>query len=89
MGKTDIRDAQVVATQYPAVRYQAFDLIEAGPDRIEAMLKELKELFDTGVLQPPPVRTWDVRSAPEAYRFISQARHIGKVVLEHALDPGC
>jgi polyketide synthase 1/15 len=81
MGKTDIRDAQVVATQYPAVRYQAFDLVEAGPDRIQAMLKELKELFDTGVLQPPPVRTWDVRSAPEAYRFISQARHIGKVVL--------
>ena len=81
MGKTDIRDTQVVATQYPAVRYQAFDLVEAGPDRIQAMLKELKELFDTGVLQQPPVRTWDVRCAPEAYRFISQARHIGKVVL--------
>jgi polyketide synthase 1/15 len=45
------------------------------------MLDELKELFDTGVLQRLPVRTWEVRSAVEAYRFISQARHIGKVVL--------
>ena len=81
MGKTDIRDAQVIADQYPAVRYQAFDLVEAGPQRMAAMLDELKELFDTGVLQRLPVRTWEVRSAVEAYRFISQARHIGKVVL--------
>jgi 4-hydroxyphenylalkanoate synthase len=81
MGKTDIRDAQVISTQYPDVRYRAFDLAEAGPQRIEAMLTELTELFDTGVLQPLPVRTWDVRCAVEAYRFISQARHIGKVVL--------
>jgi polyketide synthase 1/15 len=81
MGKTDIRDAQVIATQYPGVHYQAFDLAEAGPQRIEAMLNELKELFDTRVLQRLPVTTWDVRSAVEAYRFMSQARHIGKVVL--------
>jgi polyketide synthase 1/15 len=81
MGKTDIRDAQVIATQYPAVRYRAFDLAEAGPQRIEAMLNELKELFDTRVLQPLPVTTRDVRCAVQAYRFISQARHIGKVIL--------
>ena len=81
MGKTDIRDAQEIAAQYPGVRYQAFDLAEAGPQRIGEMLNELKELFETGVLQRLPVTTWDVRSAVEAYRFISQARHIGKVVL--------
>jgi 4-hydroxyphenylalkanoate synthase len=81
MGKTDIRDAQVIATQYPGVRYQAFDLAEAGPQRTEEMLNELKELFETRVLHRLPVTTWDVRSAVEAYRFISQARHIGKVVL--------
>ena len=81
MGKTDIRDAQAIATQYPGVRYRAFDLAEAGPQRIEAMLGELRELFDTQVLHKLPVTTWDVRCAPQAYRFISQARHIGKVVL--------
>ena len=33
------------------------------------------------MLQPLPVTTFDVRCAPAAYRFVSQARHIGKVVL--------
>uniref|UniRef100_A0A8H2PHT5 KR domain-containing protein n=1 Tax=Mycolicibacterium mucogenicum DSM 44124 TaxID=1226753 RepID=A0A8H2PHT5_MYCMU len=81
MGKTDIRDAEAVAAQYAGVRYQAFDLSEAEPQRMQAMLCELTKLFETERLRPLPVTTWDVRCAPEAYRFISQARHIGKVVL--------
>ena len=38
-------------------------------------------LSDAGVLRPLPVSTWDVRRAPAALRHLSQARHIGKVVL--------
>ncbi|MGW2749294.1 SDR family NAD(P)-dependent oxidoreductase, partial [Streptomyces sp. NPDC001450] len=34
-----------------------------------------------GVLKPLPVTCWDVRRAPEAFRYLSQARHVGKVVL--------
>ncbi len=81
MGKTDIRDAQTIANRYSGVWYRAFDLSEAGPERIAAMLGELSELFDTQVLHRLPVTTWDVRCARQAYRFISQACHIGKVVL--------
>lgn len=81
MGKTDIRDPQVIAQQHPGVVYQAFDLMEAGPDRIEHMLGELVGLFKAEALQRLPVKAWDVRLAPEAYRFLSQARHVGKVVL--------
>jgi polyketide synthase 1/15 len=81
MGKTDIRDAQVIASQYPGVWYRAFDLSEAGPQRMAAMLEQSRELFDTEVLHRLPITTWDVRCAAEAYRFMSQARHIGKVVL--------
>jgi polyketide synthase 1/15 len=81
MGKTDIREAQAIAIRYPGVRYHAFDLAEAGPRRIKAMLGELRELFDSQVLHRLPVTTWDVRCAAQAYRFVSQARHIGKVVL--------
>ncbi|HEX3786028.1 MAG TPA: SDR family NAD(P)-dependent oxidoreductase, partial [Pseudonocardiaceae bacterium] len=33
------------------------------------------------VLDPPSVGAWDVRRVPEVYRFLSQARHVGKVVL--------
>jgi NAD(P)-dependent dehydrogenase (short-subunit alcohol dehydrogenase family)/pimeloyl-ACP methyl ester carboxylesterase/aryl carrier-like protein len=78
MGKRDIR----VAEEVPAgVTYQAFDLIEAGQDRVAQMLVVLLGLFAQGVLVPLPVRTWDVRRAREAFRHMSQARHIGKVVL--------
>ncbi|BBX38566.1 beta-ketoacyl synthase N-terminal-like domain-containing protein [Mycobacterium simiae] len=78
MGKTDLRDP---ATVPEGVRYRAFDLMEAGPDHIASMLSDLVGLFDAGVLTPLPVKVFDVRSASAAYRFVSQARQIGKVVL--------
>ena len=81
MGKTDIRDAGEVAERHPGVAYQAFDLMEAGPERIQQMLQEMVKLFEQGALEPSPITTWDVRRAPEAFRFLSQARHVGKIVL--------
>ena len=81
MGKTDVRDpAQVQAAS--GVSYQAFDLLaDAGPDQVAGMLAELGALFASGVLVPLPAACWDVRQAPEAFRFLAQARHAGKVVL--------
>ncbi len=81
MGKTDIRDPQEVAERHPGVLYRAFDLIEAGPERIQAMLVSLLELFEQGAIELPPIRAWDVRRAAEAFRFMAQARHVGKIVL--------
>ncbi|MEV6829665.1 type I polyketide synthase [Amycolatopsis sp. NPDC051102] len=81
MGKADVRDSSAVAAAHPGVRYQAFDLVEAGPDRIRELFTEVLALFEAGALTPLPVRTWDVRRAPEAFRFVSQAKHVGKVVL--------
>ncbi|MEU5614458.1 type I polyketide synthase [Streptomyces sparsogenes] len=89
MGKTDIRDADEVAAAHPGVRYRAFDLGEAGADRLGAMLTHLAELFTRGALTPLPVTAWDTRQAPRAFRHMSQARHTGKVVLTNprgALD---
>ncbi|GAA5609374.1 type I polyketide synthase [Streptomyces platensis] len=81
MGKADVRDADEIATSYPGVRYRAFDLPEAGPERTREMFTDLLALFDRGVLRPLPLTTWDVRRAPDAFRYISQARQVGKVVL--------
>ncbi|WP_455678816.1 beta-ketoacyl synthase N-terminal-like domain-containing protein, partial [Streptomyces atroolivaceus] len=81
MGKTDIRDADEVAVACPDVRYRAFDLGEAGADRLGEMLTHLAELFARGELAPLPVIAWDTRQVPQAFRHMSQARHIGKVVL--------
>lgn len=81
MGKTDIREADVVAAEHPGLRYRAFDLFESGPDRIAQMLSDLTALFADEVLRPLPVTTFDVRRAPAALRYLSQARHVGKVVM--------
>ncbi|MEU7540086.1 SDR family NAD(P)-dependent oxidoreductase, partial [Streptomyces narbonensis] len=81
MGKTDVRDAEKVAADHPGVGYRAFDLGEAGPERIGEMLAEVVALFESGVLRHLPVTTWDVRRARDAFRHVSQARHTGKVVL--------
>ncbi len=81
MGKTDIRDPRDIDKRWPRAVYRAFDLGEAGPERMQSMLVELLELFRQGVLDHLPLRSWDVRRAPEALRFMAQARHVGKIVL--------
>ncbi|MFE9122398.1 type I polyketide synthase [Streptomyces sp. NPDC007172] len=81
MGKTDLRDPAAVAGAHEGVEYRSFDLAELSPDRIREMLVEVLALFEQGVLELLPVRAWDVRRAPEAFRYLSQARHVGKVVL--------
>ncbi|MBW5482693.1 SDR family NAD(P)-dependent oxidoreductase, partial [Streptomyces bambusae] len=81
LGATDVRDADEVAADHPGVAYRRFDLAEAGPERTAAMLAELVGLFESGALEPLPTRSWDIRRAPDAFRFMSQAKHTGKIVL--------
>ncbi|WP_067464458.1 type I polyketide synthase [Nocardia amamiensis] len=89
MGMTDRRDPDEVARDHPGVRYRAFHLAEAGPDRLGEMLRALAMLFESDALQPIPVTAWDIRETPDLFRFMSQARHIGKNVLSVPvpLDP--
>ncbi|WP_144205762.1 type I polyketide synthase [Mycobacterium tilburgii] len=88
MGKTDIRDPDAVADEHPGVRYRAFDLFESGPDRIRQILDELVALFGDGVLRPLPVTRFDIRRAAAALRYLSQTRHVGKVVMTVPGGPG-
>ncbi|MFI1386007.1 type I polyketide synthase [Embleya sp. NPDC020886] len=91
MGKTDVRDVDVVRAAHPGVvSYEAFDLVEAaGADGVAELFAVLLPLFESGALVPIVVRSFDVRRAPEAFRFMSQARHVGKLVLRMPvpLDP--
>jgi mycoketide-CoA synthase len=80
MGKTDIRDPAQVEDAHQ-VAYRAFDLLETDPDRIAQMFTALGALFADGILDPLPVTCWDARRAPEAFRYLSQARNVGKIVL--------
>ncbi|MEU6236272.1 type I polyketide synthase, partial [Kitasatospora sp. NPDC047058] len=86
MGRTDLRDADVLAAGHPGVVYRPFDLGEAGSVRMGAMLGDIVGLMAAGELTRLPVRAWDVRRAREAFRFMQQARHTGKLVLTVPAD---
>jgi acyl transferase domain-containing protein/NADPH:quinone reductase-like Zn-dependent oxidoreductase/acyl carrier protein len=81
MGKADLRASDEIAARHPGVQYRAFDVFEAGPDRSQEIFGELVKLFENGELEPLPARSWDIRHALDAYRFLSRARHVGKLVL--------
>lgn len=81
MGKTDLRDADAVAHAHPGVRYRAFDVMEAGPERIQQMLQEVVARYEQGELTPLPYRSVDLRQASAAFRQMAAGQHRGKIVL--------
>ncbi|MGV9362791.1 type I polyketide synthase [Amycolatopsis sp. NPDC003731] len=70
LGKMDVRDG-----------HHTFDLGDPGPDRIAAILADLLAAFGRGELTPLPLRAWELGRAADAFRFVSQAKHVGKNVL--------
>lgn len=56
-------------------------LIRDDPPLIAGLLDQILSLFGNGDLHPLPVRTFDASLAGQAFRHMSQARHIGKIVL--------
>ncbi|GLW91870.1 hypothetical protein Aglo03_26860 [Actinokineospora globicatena] len=76
MGKADLREP----CDFPDLTYRAFDLSEAGHDRLQTMLLELIDLFGQGALRLLPTRAWDIRDARAAFRHLGQGRHVGKNV---------
>ncbi|NUS64689.1 MAG: SDR family NAD(P)-dependent oxidoreductase, partial [Saccharothrix sp.] len=74
MGKTDLRTDT-------GVDYTAFDIADAGPRRLGEILADVVRAFADGVLTPSPIDVRGVRDAVDVFRHMSQAQHIGKIVL--------
>jgi len=87
LGLAAVTIARHLGLEVYATAYRAFDLSEAGPDRLGQILAQVTGLLAAGELEPLPVRAWDVRRGREAFRFMSQARHTGKIVLTIPPDP--
>ncbi|WP_280310340.1 SDR family NAD(P)-dependent oxidoreductase, partial [Nocardia abscessus] len=89
LGKTDIRSPHQIASSYPGVRYQPFDLSDVDPPSVQRELSEIVDLFDHHILHRAPVRHWPISSAREAFRSLGQGHNIGKYVLTlpPVLDP--
>ncbi len=82
MGKTDIRDADTVAATHPGVRYRAFDLFEAGADGVaQDPVRGLRADRVRCRCGRCPSRRGTCGARQRRCGYLSQARHVGKVVL--------
>ncbi|MCG3153920.1 MAG: Phthiocerol/phenolphthiocerol synthesis polyketide synthase type I PpsC [bacterium] len=84
IGKTEVWNADSVKAQYPEVSYHIIYLgetVHAQPALIRQQFLELCEAFGRGELHPLPATSFPLAEAVSAYRYMAQARHIGKVVL--------
>jgi len=92
LGKRDIWDHGRVADFRKDIRYFIVELAEKFTgDRslIHAMLTELMGQFREGTLRPLPLRLFRQEEVADAFRFMAQAGHIGKIIVsQHVGDTG-
>jgi acyl transferase domain-containing protein/acyl carrier protein len=84
IGKSGIWTEEQVRREAPAIRYTVVDLGEAIQRDVTSVRKRFEDLMNdvaAGALAPLPVRTFPLREAVAAFRYMATARHIGKVVL--------
>jgi 8-amino-7-oxononanoate synthase len=84
IGKVGIWSQAQVAEQRADINYFPFDLLEVSrqdPDLINRMFAELRQQFVDGKLQPLPHKVFPIQQADDAFRYMAQAKHIGKVVI--------
>ncbi|MFF2552977.1 SDR family NAD(P)-dependent oxidoreductase [Nocardia sp. NPDC058058] len=81
IGRADIRDPESVAREYDGVRYQIFDLFGLTPQQVRERLGHIVELVVSGRWPLIPVRSWDIRELPDAFKIIGDGLHVGKNVV--------
>jgi len=84
LGKRDLWSTERFAALRPRARYVVYDLGElvlADARLLPPMLAGLCAALEAGTLRPLPLRVFDFEAAQDAFRFMAQARHVGKLVL--------
>ncbi|MDX9860534.1 MAG: type I polyketide synthase [Rhodospirillales bacterium] len=89
MGKIGIWDEARVLDLNPSWVYRPFDLarvLEEDEALITGLFLTLLGEFESGRLKPLPYVVFPFAEAEESFRFMAQAKHIGKVVLSRQDD---
>lgn len=86
IGKRDYYENRPLRLR-PFLRNLSFALVDLRgmtierPDHVQSLFLELLPLFDARVLRPLPHRVFPMSQASEAFRFMAQGQHTGKILL--------
>jgi len=86
IGKTGVWSQERFEAVRPKALYRLVDLsadLDVNPALAGRLFSVIRSAVANGELQPLPRRTFSILHAPKAFRFMAQARHIGKVLVSH------
>ncbi|MEM9853936.1 MAG: type I polyketide synthase, partial [Pseudomonadota bacterium] len=84
IGKRDTWSHDEMRARRPDIEYHKMaldEVIVGDPGEVGRMLGEVADRIEAGRVAPLPHHDFAVTEAVEAYRFMAQAKHCGKVVL--------
>jgi NADPH:quinone reductase-like Zn-dependent oxidoreductase/NADP-dependent 3-hydroxy acid dehydrogenase YdfG/acyl carrier protein len=81
IGKAGIWGVEQMAAARPDIRYFPVYLGDVDSVTQQALYEDLRSAIAAGTLRALPRRSYSLAEAPQAFRFMAQARHIGKLVL--------
>jgi len=85
VGKVEILEEKFLEEKYSGVSYHFFDLADImrspSPVLLTGMFEDLRLMFIRGELKPLPLCIFPIHDAIKAFRYMQQAKHIGKIVL--------
>ena len=86
IGKRDIyADARLGLLPFQRnLSFHAIDLLRMSlerPESVETLTAEIAERVSNGAFPPLPYRTFPITEVADAFRFMAQARHLGKIVV--------
>jgi NADP-dependent 3-hydroxy acid dehydrogenase YdfG len=90
IGKRGLWTHERVAALGRGIRYHIVDCNDNARDTPEIVgqifTRVLREI-ESGELQDLPITTFAFDEAPDAFRYMAQAKHIGRVVFRHRVEP--
>jgi NADPH:quinone reductase-like Zn-dependent oxidoreductase len=84
LGKREIWSAEQVSAARPDVTYHVYDtgsMMEADRSLFAAFVRDLVPAICAGDLPLLRNKAWPLSRAAEAFRWMAQARHVGKIML--------
>ncbi len=87
IGKRDIYQNSAIGLSpfQKSLSYFALDLdrmVRERPAQVGAVLRDVLDLIETGSFTPLPVRVFPIAEVADAFRWMAQAKHTGKLVID-------